>query len=188
MSPTGKLSWHDLAAPPNVVSLVRLCLVAPVLILMAGGLRFRAVLVVIVMFATDGLDGFLARKLDRVTELGKILDPVADKVAVGAILLYLVISGEFPLWALLLVIARDAAIAAGGIAITRRTGVVPQAIPAGKAALVVLAAVVVVFVADLRVLEPAALVSLCVAVAGSGAAYAVATRRVISARGTQPGS
>ena len=185
MPPAGKLSWHDLAAPPNVVSLARLCLVAPVLILMAGGLR---VLVLIVMFATDGLDGFLARKLDRVTELGKLLDPVADKVAVGAILLYLVISGEFPLWALLLVVARDAAIAAGGIAITRRTGVVPQAIPAGKVALVVLAAVVVVFVADLRVLEPAALVSLCVAVAGSGAAYAVATRRVLCARGTQPGS
>jgi CDP-diacylglycerol--glycerol-3-phosphate 3-phosphatidyltransferase len=174
MAPSGGSLRRDLLAAPNIVSLARVCLLAPALGLVSAGMRLWAALVVVVLFATDGLDGFLARRLDRVTELGKILDPTADKVAVGAILLYLVAVGEFPLWALLLVVARDLAIAAGGIAIARRSGAVPQALPAGKAALVVLAAVVVVFVADLSFLEPAALVLLCIAVAGSGAAYAVA--------------
>jgi CDP-diacylglycerol--glycerol-3-phosphate 3-phosphatidyltransferase len=174
-----RLSARDLGAVPNIVTLTRLALVVPVLVLLADGARLWAAVVVVAMFATDGLDGYLARRLDRTTELGKVLDPTADKLSVGAVLLYLVIAGEFPVWALALVVARDLAIAAGGIAIARRTGGVPQALPAGKAALAAMAAVVVVFVADLAVLEPAAIVLLTAALLMSGAVYAVAMARAL---------
>jgi CDP-diacylglycerol--glycerol-3-phosphate 3-phosphatidyltransferase len=172
-------SARDLWSAPNLVTLARLALVVPALLLLAGGMRLWAAAVVIVMFATDGVDGYLARRLGRVTDLGKVLDPTADKVAVGAVLLYLVVAGEFPLWALVLVIARDVAIAAGGVAITRRSGAVPQALPVGKAALAALAAVVVIFVADLTVLEAPALVLLVAAVLLSGSVYAAATARAL---------
>ncbi|MBN2564285.1 MAG: CDP-alcohol phosphatidyltransferase family protein, partial [Candidatus Eisenbacteria bacterium] len=174
MASGGSFSARDWRAPPNIVTLVRLAMVVPSLLLLASGMRYWAAAVAVAMFATDGLDGYLARKLDRVTELGKILDPTADKVAVGAILLYLVKAGEFPVWALILVAARDVGIALVGIALARRSGSVPQALPAGKAALVVLAAVVVVFVADLRALEPAGLFFLAAAVLVSGAFYSAA--------------
>ena len=178
---TGNLSGRPEAgrwsAAPNVVSLLRLALVAPAVLLLAAGLRAWSVAVILLMFATDWLDGYLARRLDSVTELGKVLDPLADKVAVGALLIYLTATGQFPPWALGLVVARDVAIALGGLAIVRRSGSVPQALMAGKIALVVLAAAVVVFVADIRTLEPAALVALTAAVVVSGAVYAVEMTR-----------
>jgi CDP-diacylglycerol--glycerol-3-phosphate 3-phosphatidyltransferase len=162
------------------VSLFRIVLVPVVIAALASGHRYWAAGLLVLLFATDGLDGYLARLSDRVTELGKILDPVADKIAVIAVLVWLVVAGEFPLWALLLVVARDAAIALGGAAVTRRTGVVPPALMVGKVALVLLAAVTVVFAADLELLEPAALALTVVAVAVSGAGYALAAGRLLS--------
>ena len=171
---------RDIAAPPNLVTLGRIALVPVALALLAGGHRLAAVAVLLVMFASDGLDGYLARKLDRVTELGKILDPAADKIAVVAVLVFLVATGEFPLWAFLLVVVRDVAIVVGGLAIARKFRSVPQALMVGKVAVAVLGVATLVFVADIRVLEPAALVLCVVAVVASGATYAVVARRALS--------
>ena len=181
-----RLFLRDLAAPPNLVTLVRIALVPLALVLLAGGHRGWALASMAVMFVSDGLDGYLARRLGRVTELGKILDPAADKIAVVAVLLFLVARGEFPLWALLLIVARDVAIVVGGVAITKRSKTVPPALLAGKIAVVVLALVVIVFVADIKVLEPAALVFCAVAVLASGAAYVVVARRALSGAATRP--
>jgi len=63
-----------------------------------------------VVLATDWVDGWVARRTGQVSELGKILDPVADRVAIGAGLIALVIRGVFPLWAALLILVRDVAI------------------------------------------------------------------------------
>ena len=171
---------RDIVAPPNLVTLVRIALVPVVLVLLAGGYRYAAVAALLVMFVSDGLDGYLARKLDRVTELGKILDPAADKIAVAAVLVYLVVVGEFPLWVFLLVVTRDVTIVVGGVVIAKRSRSVPQALMVGKIAVVVLGLVVLVFVADIRVLESTGLVLCVIAVLMSGAAYAVAARRALS--------
>lgn len=179
MPATARLSLRDLAAPPNLVTLARVVLVPVALGLMARDQRAAAVVVLLLIFATDGIDGYLARRLDRVTELGKILDPAADKIAVAAVLIFLVARGEFPLWALVAVVARDIAIAAGGLAVARRQREVPAALMVGKVALVVLAAVVIVFVADLSALEPAALAACVLAVVVSGIGYGVATGRAL---------
>ncbi len=175
---------RDVTAPPNLVTLVRIALVPVALVLLAVDQRLWALAAMAVMFVSDGLDGYLARRTGRVTELGKVLDPAADKIAVAAVLLYLVATGEFPLWALLLVVARDVAIALGGVAIASRSGSVPQALTAGKVAAFVLALVVIVFVADIQALEPAALALCVIAVVTSGAAYAVVARRALSGGGT----
>jgi CDP-diacylglycerol--glycerol-3-phosphate 3-phosphatidyltransferase len=151
---------------------------------MCGDRRLAAAAVLVLMFATDGLDGYLARRLDRATELGKILDPTADKVAVLAVLVFLVAAGEFPLWALVLVAARDLGILLGGVAIARRSGVVPPPLMVGKVSLVVFAAVTTVFVADLKALEPAALAVCVAAVVASGTAYGVVARRALTGKRT----
>ncbi len=180
MGGTPRLDLRDIVAPPNLVTLARIALVPVALVVMAGGHRLAAVAVLLVMFASDGLDGYLARRLGRVTELGKVLDPAADKIAVAAVLLFLVVTGEFPLWAFVLVAVRDVAIVLGGLAIVRRSRSVPQALLAGKVAVVVLGVVTLVFAADIRVLEPAALALCVVAVVTSGAVYWVSARRALS--------
>ncbi len=179
MVDTPRVNLRDITAPPNLVTLARIALVPVALVFLAGGHRLAAVAALLVMFVSDGLDGHLARKLGRVTELGKILDPAADKIAVAAVLVFLVVTGEFPLWVFVLVVVRDVAIVLGGMAIMRRSRTVPQPLMVGKVAVVALGLVVLVFAADIGVLEPAALVLCVVAVLTSGVAYGVVARRAL---------
>ena len=166
------LSGRDILAPPNLVSAARLALVPVALVLIAGGHRAAAVWTLAAMVATDGLDGYLARRLSRVTELGKVLDPLADKVAIDAVLGLLAARGEFPAWAFWLVLGRDVSIVAGAVWLRARIRAVPASIGVGKVALVALAAMTIVYVADLRALEMWLLVAGVAAVIVSGVAYA----------------
>lgn len=173
----------DALAPPNVVTIARLALVPVVIALLLSGHRAAAVVVLALSVAGDGLDGYLARRSMRVTELGKILDPVADKVAIDAVLGCLAAGREFPMWAFGLVLARDAAIVAGALFLARRAASTPQSVWVGKAALVALAAMTLAFAADARPLEAPLLVAAMALVVASGAWYAVLFRRFIAAQG-----
>jgi cardiolipin synthase len=73
-----------------------------------------------VVSATDWLDGVLARATGQVSELGKVLDPVADRLAIGAALVALVVRDAFPLWAALLVLVRDLAMLLAGLVLLWR--------------------------------------------------------------------
>jgi len=59
------------------------------------------------MFITDLTDGYIARKFNQVSETGKIIDPLADKISVGVIAIMLFIKGLLPLWFIIIVLARD---------------------------------------------------------------------------------
>ena len=99
---------------PNVLSFARIALI-PVFCWLAANDRTRlwGILLFAVVVSTDWVDGYVARKTGRVTELGRILDPVADRLAIGAGLLTFAISGIFPFWAALLILFRDVAILLG---------------------------------------------------------------------------
>src|SRR5688572_11342874 len=97
---------------PNVISFFRLLLLAPLLILFShinDGYEFRVYILLLLglIGLSDMLDGYLARKLHQVTELGKILDPISDKVIIGAVAIFMFLSGEIPASYFALVIARD---------------------------------------------------------------------------------
>ena len=98
---------------PNAITIVRIAC-APVflwLLLADGGadgmLRWWAAILFIVAIATDGIDGYLARKHDIVTDLGKLLDPIADKALTGLAFIGLSILGELPWWVTILVLVRE---------------------------------------------------------------------------------
>lgn len=96
---------------PNIITVVRI-LVAPVFLAMllidAGGpLRWWAAVLFIVAIATDGVDGWIARRHDIVTDLGKLLDPIADKVLTGFAFVGLSILGELPWWITVVVLIRE---------------------------------------------------------------------------------
>ena len=85
---------------PNTITIVRI-LLAPVFLWLLfadggadGGLRWAATALFVLAIATDGIDGHIARSRNQVTDLGKLLDPIADKVLTGAALIIAGASGR----------------------------------------------------------------------------------------------
>ena len=74
--------------------------------------------------ATDILDGVLARGRNTVSSFGKIIDPLADKICMGAIVLFLIALRNFPVWLVILILARDTAIVLIGAVLIRRYKIV----------------------------------------------------------------
>ncbi|MGP3535215.1 CDP-diacylglycerol--glycerol-3-phosphate 3-phosphatidyltransferase [Microbacterium sp. RD1] len=98
---------------PNAITIVRI-LCAPVFLWMLladagtdGPLRWWAAVLFIVAIATDGVDGYLARRYEIVTDLGKLLDPIADKALTGVAFVGLSILGELPWWVTIVVLVRE---------------------------------------------------------------------------------
>jgi cardiolipin synthase len=103
---------------PNVLSFARIALI-PAFSWLSANERTRlwGILLFAVVVSTDWVDGYVARRTGQVSELGRILDPVADRLAIGAGLLTFAISGIFPFWAALLILVRDVAVLLGGAAV-----------------------------------------------------------------------
>lgn len=119
----------------NGLSLLRLLLVVPVgLLLHAGspGDRLLAAALIAGAALTDYLDGLVARLRDQVTRLGVILDPLADKIGIGAVAVLLTVEGTLPLWFTAAVIGRDAAILAAAAVLSQRGGATPRSNALGK--------------------------------------------------------
>ena len=104
---------EDIHNLPNALSLVRI-LSIPMLILLCMWDWHWAGLLAALVFAlasiTDFLDGYLARKMGRITVLGKFLDPVADKLLVSAALIMLIPMGRAPAWMVFVIIGREIAV------------------------------------------------------------------------------
>lgn len=73
--------------------------------------RWICLIVFLIVASTDWLDGYLARKLNQVTDLGKFLDPLVDKLLVLAPLLAFIQLGQVPAWGVFLILARELTIA-----------------------------------------------------------------------------
>ena len=111
--PAGNNLRRELTNLPNIVTMGRVLLVPFVLLLIDNynPLRtFLASLLYIGAAAGDALDGYLARKRNQVSVLGKFLDPLADKLIVTAVLVTMVALGRAPAWLVVVLIGRDLAI------------------------------------------------------------------------------
>ncbi|MGZ6968087.1 MAG: CDP-alcohol phosphatidyltransferase family protein [Acidimicrobiia bacterium] len=96
---------------PNAISLARLAGIPVFLWLLLGEDRLVAAgILFAVLGATDWVDGYIARHFDQGSEIGKILDPVSDRVMLIAGAVGLLISGDVPLWVGVVVLAREAAL------------------------------------------------------------------------------
>lgn len=97
----------------NLVTLSRILLVPFVIWVVfaepdrSSGWRWLAVLLFVLSAATDGIDGAIARKRGQVTNLGKILDPIADKFLIGGVLVSLSILGEVSWWVTGVILVRE---------------------------------------------------------------------------------
>jgi cardiolipin synthase len=103
------------ATVPNALSAIRILFIpAFVALLLKEDTRVAGFLVLGLVVSTDWVDGYLARRTGQVSELGKVLDPVADRLALSAALVTFVVLDAIPLWAALLIVVRDAIVLAVG--------------------------------------------------------------------------
>jgi cardiolipin synthase len=116
--PTEALSGEDgdldrVWTVPNVISFARILLLGVFCWLLIGpDSRIAATVVLMVVGATDFLDGFLARRFHQVTTLGKVLDPVADRVVLVTGVLAITAYGAVPVWLAVVVLGRELLVSA----------------------------------------------------------------------------
>ncbi len=133
----------------NSLSISRIVLTIPVAIFLILHNYNIAVIIGIIAGITDFLDGFLARRLNQVSELGKILDPVADKVFIGIIAIVLVYTGIMPFWFLIAILSRDILILLGGIYFRKKTNFVLTSTFEGKATFTIIMLVTLGLILDM---------------------------------------
>lgn len=116
----------------NGLSLLRLLLAIPTVMAMVAGEKTLAVTLFFLSAGTDYLDGWAARLRDEISELGRIIDPIADKVYVAAAVVTMLALDIIPLWLVVAVLARDLLILIGGVVVRRKTGEVLSSNWTGK--------------------------------------------------------
>jgi CDP-diacylglycerol--glycerol-3-phosphate 3-phosphatidyltransferase len=115
---------NEILTLSNALSFFRLLLAFPIWYLLDNfnvhGYRTIAFILCLAAAATDYLDGYFARKRNEVTEAGKIIDPLADKILVGIIAIKLYLIGELSTYYISIIVLRDVIIFVGGIVISMK--------------------------------------------------------------------
>ncbi len=133
-----KYSKKEIFTVSNFISLLRVLLFIPIYFALQNitrGYEYRiyAVSLFILAFITDVLDGFLARKLNQISEVGKIIDPLADKMLIALIVIHLYLIGEITPLYFYVILGRDLLIFTGGIFVSKKLGYVLPSNYTGKA-------------------------------------------------------
>lgn len=120
---------------PNILSFFRICLLPAIVWLYGVENNYVwAGYILILSGVTDMLDGYIARHFHMISNLGKILDPIADKLTQGVMLLCLVLRFHWMIVPFILMIAKEIYMSVSGILVIQRTGIVCGAQWHGKAA------------------------------------------------------
>jgi CDP-diacylglycerol--glycerol-3-phosphate 3-phosphatidyltransferase len=125
--------------PSNLISLMRVMFVLPAIFCIMAHLYFLVAAIFIAAALTDILDGFIARRTNTVSELGKIIDPLADKIFIGFVVITMAAYGLIPLWFIAIILGRDLVILAGGWWAKKKLGVVLPSNYPGKTAVIAVA-------------------------------------------------
>lgn len=103
---------------PNLISIGRLlCVPLFLWLLLARESRVTAAVLLAALGATDWIDGWIARHFDQASEVGKVLDPTADRILLVFAGIALLVDGSLPLWVAIVVLAREAVISVGVLAL-----------------------------------------------------------------------
>lgn len=147
-----KFTFKEINTKSNLISLIRLLMAIPLFILTGNIEEYRIFLIILMIVGcfTDFLDGYLARKYNEVTEFGKIIDPLADKVAISAVVLQLFLSGLIPSGYFAIIILRDIIIFLGGIYVSKKINKVLPSNLLGKITVFFISIFMILIVAGLN--------------------------------------
>lgn len=176
------LTEKNAFALPNLLSLSRLVFIALVVFFIAqdrAKTDWIALLFIILGSSTDFFDGLIARRYHLQSNLGRLLDPVLDKLGIGLVMLFLVIYKSLPLWYFFLIIGRDLAILAAGIYLIRRRHIIKESNWVGKYTVAIYVLVIIFYLFDLTPYRQIALSLSLVLVLMSGFYYGRTFFRVL---------
>ena len=138
---------------PNILSLLRVFMIPLIVFLMINvNDQIFPYLIVVYVFTVflDFLDGFIARNFSQESDLGKIIDPLADKFLVISMLLTLTIKFDFPLWLAVFIILRDILILWASFLLFRGKKIVKPSLLIGRFTFGLLSLLIFVFIIDLH--------------------------------------
>ena len=101
---------------PNIISVLRILLVLPIALALAHQLLALSMMLFAVAAVSDAADGFLAKRFGWQSELGAVLDPIADKLLLATAFIILSLMKLVPLWLMIAAVARDVIIVSGAAA------------------------------------------------------------------------
>ncbi|MDP4220956.1 MAG: CDP-alcohol phosphatidyltransferase family protein [Bacteroidota bacterium] len=119
----------------NSISFLRIFLAIPTVLALLHDDRMLAGGFMVLAYITDLLDGYIARKTNTISEFGKAIDPIADKLYVAALILVMLSLDMVPLWFVLVVIVRDILTMFGILIVRRKIGAVLPSNYWGKSAI-----------------------------------------------------
>lgn len=125
-------SSDEILTIPNILSFFRILLITPFMILFLNGQYVWATVMIIISGLTDCVDGFVARHFNQVSDFGKILDPVADKLTLLAVGIGICILTPEVITVMVILIIKDLLMLIGGIALIKNDIQPPQARWYGK--------------------------------------------------------
>jgi CDP-diacylglycerol--glycerol-3-phosphate 3-phosphatidyltransferase len=138
------IRFKEINTVSNYLSLLRLLLAIPFWILLDNFDSLRYIIFSLAVFGalTDIFDGYFARRFNQVTEFGKIIDPLADKICIGAIITKLYLLNLIPAYYFYMIIGRDLLIFLGGILLTKKLGKVLPSNMLGKTTVLIIGIVI----------------------------------------------
>lgn len=123
----------------NFLSFSRILFVVPAVYFIANHQNDYMIILAIIGGFTDYFDGFFARKLNQVSDLGKLLDPAADKVLIAGMVISLSVYQDFPVWLTAFIVGRDILIVLGAIFLYEKVNHVSHSNWTGKVGVTVIA-------------------------------------------------
>lgn len=125
-----KMEWNV----PNVLTILRFLLI-PVFCVLLGRDRMQGAFIVFLLASfTDLMDGYIARKSNAITQFGKLMDPLADKLMVLSLMIGMLLKGIIPAAAFIILIVKEALMVLGGSLLFLRRDTVVFSKPIGKVA------------------------------------------------------
>jgi cardiolipin synthase (CMP-forming) len=156
---------------PNLISGLRLLLIIPFVIALSHNDHLLVILVAATIVLTDFLDGQLARAWHVISETGKILDPLSDKVCTALAALSLVYYRGFPFWLLVLIAVRDFAILVAGVILMKYRHVVPVSDMVGRVTMTVVSACLLIYLFSLEILKSPMIIVTVIVIVISAVSY-----------------
>lgn len=165
---------------PNALTLARIAMVVPMVVLLLGEDHSAAAVGLFTAAAiTDAVDGHIARSRDLITNFGRLMDPIADKLLIGGAFVCLAATGRVAVWVVAVILAREVVVTALR-AVAARRGVVISANNLGKAKtfMQVLAVIALIVVGgDPAWVDVLVLATVAITLASGASYFAAATPR-----------
>jgi cardiolipin synthase len=131
----------------NIITISRLVLLPIIVYFILTGDRFTAFIIMLISLLSDGLDGYLARKLHQESKLGRFLDPLCDKIFLAVVLGTLLYVGAIPLWIVVVIVLRDFLILLGSYFLLKIKSVIEPSNTLGKITGLIFGSMILAFTA-----------------------------------------